>query len=120
MTMAKHRRRVPWWKVRAAYRDLLAEHQKLQRDHAALERDWSEVFTEAERLRDRYEPVPATSWGAVNAAAIAAGTVLPEAVTEEFPVYAVGVDPATGTDPAGIAVIRVDEQGNAEVINDAE
>lgn len=143
--MAKHKARVPWRHVRRKLRDLMIEHQRLQRAYRDLESALAGAEQERVRLAERYEPEPGTTWGAANAAAhdtlppltrrlFDSGALhrpadLLEQLSSEMaawdpdetqliPVVAVGIDPATGTDPAGISVIKVNGDGTAEVIKD--
>jgi len=138
MTRARHKVRIPWLRLRKMYGELLTEHDRLQRQHRELARRWKADYAELETLRAR----GTTSWA--TASAVYEEKIIPiptdadklsmvkeeleawnppdpdQTPTAEYPVYAVGVDPADGTDPAGIAVIRVDNDGTAEVISDAE
>lgn len=135
--MAKHKAQVPWRGLRRRFQDLTVEHQRLQRAFRTLEEQWSEAFQEAVRLKETYEPVPGTAWGAVNAAyertirradSISVIDALEawdppsaDAITEEIPVsmIRVGIDPSQ-TGPSGITVIQVSEDGTAEVIKEEE
>lgn len=132
--MAKHKAHVPWRGLRRRFQDLTVEHQRLQRAFRTLEEQWSEAFQEAVRLKETYEPTPGTSWGRTDVDAYMRGIRDPERLkqelieeltdwdpdrTEEISVSAirVGIDPS-GTGPSGIAVIKVSEDGTAEVIHD--
>ena len=138
--MARHKAHVPWRHLRRRYRDLLIEQQRLRRAYRDLEAQWSETYAEMVRLQEAYEPAPGTAWGIVNAAyerglrraddVIVNGVVealeawdppSADAVTEEIRVSAlrVGIDPSE-TGPSGIAVIKVSEDGTAEVIKEEE
>jgi hypothetical protein len=143
MTRARHKVRIPWLRLRKMYGELLTEHDRLQRQHRELARRWKTDYAELETLRAR----GTTSWATASAVyedAVYEERIIPiptgadklamveealdiwsppdsdQTPTAEYPVYAVGVDPADGTDPAGISVIRVDNDGTAEVISDAE
>lgn len=132
--MAKHRAHVPWRGLRRRFQELTVEHQRLLRAFRTLEQQWSEAFQEAVRLKEMYEPAPGTSWARTDVDAYIRGIRDPEDLkrelieeltgwdpdrTEEIPVSAirVGIDPSA-TDPSGIAVIQVSEDGTAEVIRD--
>lgn len=134
MTKARHKAHVPWWRLRRKYQALIIDHHRLRRAYRDLEAQWGETFAELLRLQDTYEPVPGTAWGSMNAlyeqglrrastadiidALEAWDPPSADAVTEEIPVFAVGVDPGTGNSPSGIAVIKVSGDGTAEVITD--
>ena len=150
--MARHKAHIPRRHLRRLYGDLLIEQQRLRRAYRTLEAQWSEAFQELIRLQEMYEPAPGTSWGAVNAAAQAAGVTYPTLTpkarelyemgfarpaemaaalheelaewdperTEQIPVSAVCIDPAAEDDSSGIAVIKVSEDGTAEVIREEE
>lgn len=126
--MARHKTHAPRRHLRRKYKELAVEHQRLQRAYRDLEQQREEEFIELLRLQETYEPPPRTSWGAENAALhwyvppsverITGELEQWEPPTEPIPVYAVGIDPSSGTSPGGIAVIRSTEDGIAEVIRD--
>ena len=127
--MARHKARIPRRGLRRKFQDLTVEHQRLQRAFRTLEAQWSEAFQEAVRLQETYEPAPGTSWGVVNAA-YERGILDNEQFKQELikemagwdpdrteEIY-VGIDPAAKDDSSGIAVIKVSEDGTAEVVHD--
>ena len=133
--MASHKAHIPRRRLRAAYVEQSVEMSRLRRAYGVLEAQWSETFQELIRLQEMYEPVPGTAWGIVNAAyekqIVRADTIgvidaleawdppSADAATEEILVSAiqVGIDPSQ-TGPSGIAVIKVSEDGTAEVVHD--
>lgn len=121
--MAKHKSDIPWWKLRSLLRKLTIEHQQLQRAYRDLEQLWSDAEQERIRLTEAYEPATGPSWSRDLRDVLRErreGRVRGEAETQMIPVIAVGIDPAAGTSPSGITVIRATEDGTAEVISESK